>query len=132
MRALDDLVTAGKVRYIGCSNFSGWHIMKAQGIALAQGWAPLVAHQAQYSLVAREYEWELLPVALDRGLGTLAWSPLGGGYLTGKVRRGRPLPEGTRLALQGSPQPIMPEPQLHDLVELLADIAEETGGPSRR
>ena len=97
LRALDDLVRAGKVRYIGCSNFSGWHLMKSLAASESYGWSRYVAHQAYYSLVSREYEWELMPLALDQKVGTIVWSPLGWGRLTGKLRRGQPPPEVSRL-----------------------------------
>ena len=94
LATLDDLVRAGKIRYIGCSNFSGWHLMKSLAASDRHGWARYVAHQAYYSLVGRDYEWELMPLALDQGVGAVVWSPLGWGRLTGKIRRGQPLPEG--------------------------------------
>ena len=88
---------AGKIRYIGCSNFSGWHLMKSLAISERYGWPRYVAHQAYYSLVGRDYEWELMPLALDQKVGAVVWSPLGWGRLTGKIRRGQPLPETSRL-----------------------------------
>src|SRR5712671_1513089 len=94
---LNDLVRAGKIRYIGCSNFSGWHLMKSLAVSDRYGWPRYVAHQAYYSLVGREYEWELMPLALDQKVGTVVWSPLGWGRLTGKIRRGQPLPAVSRL-----------------------------------
>ena len=94
---LDDLVKAGKIRYIGCSNFSGWHLMKSLAVSEKYGLARYVAHQAYYSLIGREYEWELMPLGLDQGVGAMVWSPLGWGRLTGRIRRGQPLPEGSRL-----------------------------------
>ena len=87
----------GKVRYTGCSNFSGWHLMKSLAVANRYGWTRFVSHQAYYSLIGREYEWELMPLALDQKVGTLVWSPLGWGRLTGKIRRGQPLPATSRL-----------------------------------
>ena len=90
LRTLDDLVRAGKVRYIGCSNFSGWHLMKSLAVSESYGWPRYVAHQAYYSLVGRDYEWELMPLGLDQGVGAVVWSPLGWGRLTGKIRRGQP------------------------------------------
>ena len=92
LRALDDLVTAGRIRYIGCSNFSGWHLMKSLAVSERHGWARYVAHQAYYSLIGREYEWELMPLAVDQNVGCVVWSPLGWGRLTGKIARGKPLP----------------------------------------
>jgi hypothetical protein len=94
---LDDLVRAGKIRYVGCSNFSGWHLMKSLAISEKYGLQRYIAHQAYYSLVGREYEWELMPLALDQKVGSVVWSPLGWGRLTGKVRRGQPRPETSRL-----------------------------------
>ena len=89
LRALDDLVRSGKVRYIGCSNYSGWHLMKALGISEREGLERFVSQQVYYSLVARELEYELVPLALDQGIGSLIWSPLSGGFLSGKFRRGQ-------------------------------------------
>jgi aryl-alcohol dehydrogenase-like predicted oxidoreductase len=97
LSALNDLVHSGKVRYIGCSNFSGWQLMKSLDVSQRYGWTRYVAHQAYYSLIGREYEWELMPLGLDQGVGCVVWSPLGWGRLTGKVRRGKPLPEVSRL-----------------------------------
>ena len=94
LSTLDHLVTSGKVRYIACSNFSGWHLMKALDVSDRYGWARYVGHQVYYSLIGREYEWELMPLGLDQGVGALVWSPLGWGRLTGKIRRGHPLAEG--------------------------------------
>ena len=94
---LETLVQSGKVRYIGCSNFSGWHLMKSLSASDGRGWSRYVAHQAYYSLVGREYEWELMPLAHDQGVGTLVWSPLGWGRLTGKLRRNQPPPAVSRL-----------------------------------
>lgn len=126
---LDNLVRAGKIRYIGVSNFSGWHLMKSLAVSERYGWARYVAHQAYYSLVAREYEWELMPLALDQGVGTLVWSPLGWGRLTGKIRRGQPLPETSRLrnktAFEGGP--LVPESYLFQVVDALDRVAAETG-----
>ncbi len=97
MSTLDDLVRAGKVRYIGASNFSGWQLMKSQAIAERYGYSRFVANQVYYSLIGRDYEWELMPLGLDQSIGAVVWSPLGWGRLTGKIRRGQPLPEGSRL-----------------------------------
>src|SRR5215208_7234622 len=97
LHAIDTLVRAGKVRFVGCSNFSGWHLMKSLALAERNGWPRYVAHQAYYSLVGREYEWELMPLAVDQRVGAVVWSPLGWGRLTGKIRRGQPLPEVSRL-----------------------------------
>jgi aryl-alcohol dehydrogenase-like predicted oxidoreductase len=97
LSALDQLVTSGKVRYIGCSNYSGWQLMKAIGISTLYGWSKYVSHQAFYSLAGRDYEWDLMPFAVDQNIGTIVWSPLGWGRLTGKVRRSQPLAEVSRL-----------------------------------
>ena len=96
MSVLNDLVHQGKIRYIGCSNFTGWQLMKALSISAKNGWENFVTLQAYYSLAARELEFELLPLCLDQRLGILVWSPLSGGFLTGKFRRGQKAPEGTR------------------------------------
>lgn len=129
LNTLNDFVQAGKIRYIGCSNFSGWHLMKSLGISDKYNLPRHVAHQAYYSLIGRDYEWELMPLALDQGIGTVVWSPLGWGRLTGKIRRGQPMPESSRLhnqtTLAGGPQ--VPEEQLFRVVECLDEIASETG-----
>jgi aryl-alcohol dehydrogenase-like predicted oxidoreductase len=127
--ALDDMVRAGKIRYIGCSNFSGWHLMKSLAHSERHGLARYVAHQAYYSLVGRDYEWELMPLALDQKVAAVVWSPLGWGRLTGKIRRGQPLPKVSRLqsqlALDKGPQ--VPEEQLYRVVDALDAVANETG-----
>ena len=97
MGTLDSLIAAGKVRYAGVSNYPGWQLMKAQGIAERHGWPPLVAHQVYYSLIGRAYEADLMPLGADQGVGALVWSPLGWGRLTGKIGRDRPIPKGSRL-----------------------------------
>ncbi|WP_257457951.1 aldo/keto reductase [Archangium lipolyticum] len=129
LNALDDLVRAGKIRYIGCSNFSGWHLMKSLGVSERYNLARYVAHQAYYSLVGREYEWELMPLGLDQKVSAVVWSPLGWGRLTGKIRRGQPLPEGTRLqnALTAGGGPQVPEEYLYRVVDALDEVAKETG-----
>ncbi len=101
LSTLNQLVVSGKVRYIACSNFSGWHLMKSLDVADKFGWARYSGHQVYYSLIGREYEWELMPLALDQGVGALVWSPLGWGRLTGKIRRGQPLPAESRLHKTG-------------------------------
>jgi aryl-alcohol dehydrogenase-like predicted oxidoreductase len=128
LNALDDLVRSGKVRYIGCSNFSGWHLMKALAVSERHNLARFVAHQAYYSLVGREYEWELMPLAIDQKVATVAWSPLGWGRLTGRIRRGQPLPEGTRLqnSLTADGGPQVPEEYLYRVVDALDAVAAET------
>jgi aryl-alcohol dehydrogenase-like predicted oxidoreductase len=129
LRALDDLVTAGKIRYIGCSNFSGWHIMKSLAHSDAHGLARYVAHQAYYSLVGRDYEWDLMPLGVDQGVGGVIWSPLGWGRLTGKIRRGAPKPESSRLnsqlVIDKGPQ--IDDEYLYTVVDALLAIGEETG-----
>ena len=129
LSTLDNLVRAGKIRYLGVSNFSGWHLMKSRAAADRHGWSRYVAHQAYYSLVGRDYEWELMPLAEDQGVGALVWSPLGWGRLTGKLRRGQPLPESSRLqsrtALQSGPQ--VEEGYLYRVVDALDEVAAETG-----
>ncbi len=127
LRALDDLVTAGKVRYIGASNFSGWHLMKSLAASDRHGWTRYVAHQVYYSLVGREYEWELMPLGLDQGVGALIWSPLGWGRLTGKIRRGHPLPEVSRLPATAHIGPPVADDLLFGVVDVLDEIARETG-----
>ncbi len=126
---LDDLVRAGKIRYVGCSNFSGWHLMKSLAVSEKYGLARYVAHQAYYSLVGREYEWELMPLGLDQGVGAVVWSPLGWGRLTGKVRRGQPLPESSRLqsklSTEKGPQP--PDEYVYAVVDALDEVSAETG-----
>ena len=97
MGTLDDLVRAGKIRYVGCSNFSGWQLMKSLAVSEKYGYARYVAHQAYYSLVGRAYEWELMPLGLDQKVGAVVWSPLGWARLTGKIRRSQPLPKESRL-----------------------------------
>lgn len=127
--ALDDIVRAGKIRYIGCSNFSGWHLMKSLAVSERYGWARYVAHQAYYSLVGRDYEWELMPLALDQGVGAVVWSPLGWGRLTGKIRRGQPLPETSRRRskLSNDLGPPIPDEHLYRVVDAIDAIAKETG-----
>lgn len=129
LRTLDDLVTAGKLRYVGCSNFSGWHLMKSLAVAERYGWTRYVAHQAYYSLVGREYEWELMPLALDQGVGCVVWSPLGWGRLTGRIRRGQPLPTASRLqsSVATSAGPQVAEEYLFKVVDALDEVAAETG-----
>ncbi len=126
---LDDLVRAGKIRYIGCSNFSGWHLMKSLAISEKYGLARYVAHQAYYSLVGRDYEWELMPLGLDQGVGAVVWSPLGWGRLTGKIRRGQPLPETSRLQSKVATDigPQVPQEYLYNVVDALDVVARETG-----
>jgi aryl-alcohol dehydrogenase-like predicted oxidoreductase len=126
--ALDSLVKAGKVRYIGCSNYSGWHLMKSIAFAERHGLARFVAHQAYYSLVGRDYEWELMPLAIDQKVGTVVWSPLGWARLTGKIRRGQPMPESSRLnTVAAGGGPPIPDEYVYQVVDALDEIAKETG-----
>ncbi len=127
LRALDTLVQSGKVRYICCSNFSGWHLMKSLAVSERYGWTRYVGHQAYYSLVAREYEWELMPLALDQKVGTLVWSPLSAGRLSGKFRRTNPMPEGSRIEQGGGEGPSIPQEWFFNLIDTLDAVAEETG-----
>jgi aryl-alcohol dehydrogenase-like predicted oxidoreductase len=127
LSALNDLVHSGKVRYIGCSNFSGWHLMKSLDVSERYGWTRYVAHQAYYSLIGREYEWELMPLGLDQGVGCVVWSPLGWGRLTGKVRRDKPLPEVSRLHKTADYGPPVSDELVYKVVDALDEIAKETG-----
>jgi aryl-alcohol dehydrogenase-like predicted oxidoreductase len=127
IEALDTLVKAGKVRYIACSNFSGWHLMKSLAISARYGWARYVAHQVYYSLIGREYEWELMPLGIEEKVGALVWSPLGWGRLTGKIRRGQPLPEVSRLHKTATMGPQVEDEHLYKVVDALDAIAQETG-----
>jgi len=124
---LDTLVRSGKVRYIACSNFSGWHLMKSLSVSERNGWAKYVGHQVYYSLVGRDYETELMPLGLDQNIGALVWSPLGWGRLTGKIRRGAPLPEVSRLHKTGDMGPQVPEEFLYKVVDALDAVAKDTG-----
>jgi aryl-alcohol dehydrogenase-like predicted oxidoreductase len=127
LSTLDDLVRSGKIRYVGVSNFSGWQIMKSLAIAEKHGFPRYVANQAYYSLIGRDYEWELMPLGLDQGLGALVWSPLGWGRLTGKIRRGEPLPKGSRLHETASFGPPVDDEHLYRVVDALEEVAAETG-----
>lgn len=129
LSTLDGFVKAGKIRYIGVSNFSGWHLMKSLAVSERYGWARYVAHQAYYSLIGRDYEWELMPLGVDQKVGAMVWSPLGWGRLTGKIRRGAPLPEGSRLNSQAvvDAGPQVDDEFLYQVVDALDEVAEETG-----
>ena len=127
LATLDDLVRAGKVRYLGVSNFSGWQLMKSLGIADRHGWSRYVANQAYYSLIGRDYEWELMPLGIDQGVGAVVWSPLGWGRLTGKLRRGQPLPATSRLHDTADVGPPVAQERLFRIVDALDIVAEETG-----
>jgi aryl-alcohol dehydrogenase-like predicted oxidoreductase len=124
---LNTFVREGKVRYIACSNFSGWHLMKSLAVADRYGWTRYAAHQVYYSLVGREYEWELMPLALDQKVGALVWSPLGWGRLTGKLRRGQPVPEVSRLHKTSANGPQVDNEYLYKVVDALDAVAAETG-----
>ena len=126
LETLDTLVKSGKVRYIACSNFSGWHLMKSLSISERHGWARYVGHQVYYSLIGREYEWELMPLALDQEVGALIWSPLGWGRLTGKISRTRPIPEVSRLHKTADYGPPVADEHLYKVVDALEGIAKET------
>ena len=129
LNTLDKMVREGKVRYIAASNFSGWHLMKSLSVSERYGWSRYVGHQVYYSLIGRDYEWELMPLALDQGVGALVWSPLGWGRLTGKIRRGQPLPKDSRLNTQvvvdAGPKPA--DEYLFNVVDALDEVARETG-----
>jgi aryl-alcohol dehydrogenase-like predicted oxidoreductase len=129
LSTLDDLVRAGKIRYLGCSNFSGWHLMKSLALADKYGYSRYVAHQAYYSLVGRAYEWELMPLGLDQKVGAVVWSPLGWAKLTGKIRRGHPLPPDSRLQskLNADVGPQIADEYLYTVVDAIDEIAKETG-----
>jgi aryl-alcohol dehydrogenase-like predicted oxidoreductase len=127
LSTLDGLVRAGKVRYLGVSNFSGWHLMKSQAIADQRGYSRYVANQTYYSLIGRDYEWELMPLGQDQGVGAVVWSPLGWGRLTGKVRRGQPLPENSRLHDTADFAPPVDEARLYRIIDAMDEVAEETG-----
>jgi aryl-alcohol dehydrogenase-like predicted oxidoreductase len=124
---LNSLVREGKVRYIACSNFSGWHLMKSLAVAERYGWTRFVAHQVYYSLIGREYEWELMPLGLDQKVGALVWSPLGWGRLTGKLRRGAPVPRVSRLHKTAAAGPQVADEYLYKVVDALDAVAAETG-----
>ncbi|MGH8025602.1 MAG: aldo/keto reductase [Pseudoxanthomonas sp.] len=127
LSTLDGLVRAGKVRYLGVSNFSGWHLMKSQAVADRRGYARYVANQTYYSLIGRDYEWELMPLGQDQGVGAVVWSPLGWGRLTGKLRRGQPLPENSRLHDTADFAPPVDEERLYRVIDAMDEVAEKTG-----
>ena len=127
LSTLDGMVKAGKIRYLGVSNFSGWHLMKSLSIAEKYGYARYVANQTYYSLIGREYEWELMPLGLDQGVGAVVWSPLGWGRLTGKLKRGQPLPKNSRLHDTAQYGPQVADEHLYKVVDALQEVAEETG-----
>jgi aryl-alcohol dehydrogenase-like predicted oxidoreductase len=127
LSTLDMLVRAGKIRSVGVSNFSGWHLMKSLAAADRYGYPRYVANQTYYSLVGREYEWELMPLDLDQRIGAVVWSPLGWGRLTGKIRRGQPLPQGSRLHDTAKYGPPVSDEHLYRVVDALDVVAQETG-----
>ncbi|MBY5333442.1 aldo/keto reductase [Rhizobium leguminosarum] len=127
LSTLDGLVASGKVRYVGASNFAGWELMKSLAAAERHGYPRYVAHQVYYSLAGRDYEWELMPLGADQGVGALVWSPLAWGRLTGKIRRGQPLPAASRLHETAQYGPPVDDEKLFDIVDVLDAIAAETG-----
>ncbi len=127
LSTLDQMVRSGKVRYVGCSNFSGWHLMKSLAVSDRHGYPRYVAHQAYYSLLNRDYEWELLPLGRDQGVGAVVWSPLGWGKLTGKIRRGQPALPGSRAHDIAGTGPHYEEERLFRIVDALDSVAQETG-----
>jgi len=127
LQALDDLVRAGKVRYVGCSNYAAWQLMKALGVAERRGLTRFVSQQIHYTLQAREAEYELLPISVDQGLGVLVWSPLAGGLLSGKYRRGQPAPAGSRLLSGWDEPPVRDQEKLYDVVEVVVEVAKDRG-----
>jgi len=129
LATLDGLVASGKIRYIGCSNFSGWHLMKSIAASERYGYSRYVAHQAYYSLIGRDYEWELMPLGIEQGVSAVVWSPLGWGRLTGKIRRGAPPPAVSRLQSQAvvDKGPVVPDEYLYNVVDAIDEVAKETG-----
>ncbi len=127
LQTFDDLVRAGKLRYVGVSNFSGWHLARSLGVSEKYGLPRYVAHQAYYSLIGRDYEWELMPLGIDQGVSAVVWSPLGWGRLTGKLRRGAPLPAGSRLHTTADKGPPVADEYLYRVVDALDIVAAETG-----
>lgn len=127
LATLDQLVRVGKLRYVGCSNFSGWHLMKSLAASDRYGYPRYVVHQAYYSLLNRDYEWELMPLGRDQGVGAMIWSPLGWGKLTGQIRRGQPAKPGTRAHDIAGTGPHFEEERLFRIVEALDLVAKDTG-----
>ncbi len=127
MGTLDDLVRAGKIRYVGCSNFSGWHLMKSLAVSDRHSLVRHVAHQAYYSLIGRDYEWDLMPLALDQGVGAVVWSPLGWGRLSGKYRRSAPLDAASRAVRTADAAPPVSDVLLYGVIDVLDALAAETG-----
>ncbi len=127
LNALDQLQRSGKVRYVGCSNFSGWHLMKSIAVSEKYNLPRYIAHQAYYSLIGRDFEWELMPLGVDQRVGTLVWSPLGWARLTGKIRRGQPRPETSRLPKTADAGPPVEDEHVYRVVDAIDEIAKETG-----
>lgn len=129
LKSLETLVQSGKVRYIACSNFSGWHLMKSLSVSERYGWSKYVAHQAYYSLLNRDFEWELMPLAIEEKIGTIVWSPLASGKLSGKYRKDKPVPSDARVAQGGSPviNTDADEKRLYTIVDVLDELVRETG-----
>lgn len=128
LHALEQLVQSGKIRYIACSNFSGWHLMKSLSISERYGWSRYIAQQSYYSLLNRDFEWELMPLGIDQNVGTIVWSPLAAGKLSGKYRRNQPFPKDARVAQGGSPvlHGSGDDERLYDIVDVLDELAKET------
>jgi aryl-alcohol dehydrogenase-like predicted oxidoreductase len=124
---LNKFVREGKIRYIAASNFSGWHLMKSLAVADRYGYTRYVAHQVYYSLIGREYEWELMPLGLDQKVGALVWSPLGWGRLTGKIRQGQPVPEGIRYPQTAQAAPQVEDEYLYKVIDEMDKVAAESG-----
>src|SRR5450432_2419060 len=127
LRTLDNLIQSGKVRYIACSNFSGWHLMKSLSVSERYGWSKYIAHQVYYSLLDREFEWELMPLGIDQKIGSIVWSPLSSGRLSGKYRRNNPQPKDNRVQQGGAHGPATNEALLFTIMDALDIVAAETG-----
>jgi len=127
LSTLDDLVRAGKIRYVGASNFSGWQLQRSLSEADRSGHSRYVVHQVYYSLLNRDYEWELMPLAMSQGVGAMVWSPLGWGRLTGRLKRGEPVPKDSRLASEAARGPTVSDEHLFKVIATIDEIAEETG-----
>ena len=129
LRTLEGLIRSGKIRYIACSNFSGWHLMKSLSVSERYGWSRYIVQQAYYCLLNRDFEWELMPLGIDQGVGTLVWSPLAAGKLSGKYRRNQPIPPDSRVAQGGSPvqHRDTDDERLYSIVDVLEEISNETG-----
>ena len=128
LKTLDQLIQSGKVRYIACSNFSGWHLMKSLSVSERYGWSKYIAHQVYYSLLNRDFEWELMPLGIDQHVGSIVWSPLASGKLTGKYRRNQSAPKDARVSQGGSPvvNTSADDERLHHIVDVLDELQQET------